>query len=136
MITSPFAGAFQLVGVGGVNVASVGADTFTDATVAFVNQAGFGGIFDNPSGFVIIDNLNAGFGTYALNTSIGPLSGTSSGNPGQAFPTTHGSLVLNGPFGVDHPSAFAATVTTPEPGTWGLLGAGIGLLVFRRRTVQ
>src|SRR5579863_8149419 len=87
-VTSPLAGDFELIGVGGVNVAAVGADAFTDPTVAFVNQTGgFGGIFDQPTGFVIIDNLNAAFGTYALNTSIGPLSGTSSGNPGQAFPT-------------------------------------------------
>lgn len=137
-ITSPFAGAFQLIGVGGVNVAAVGADAFTDATVAFVNQngGGFGGILDNPSGLVIIDNLNPGFATYALNTSIGPLSGTSSGNAGTAFATTRGTLVLDGPFNIDHPATFSATVTTPEPGTLGLLGAAIGLLVWKRRTVR
>jgi hypothetical protein len=130
---------FRLIVTGGttVNVASVGADTFTDAMVAFSNQTvGFGGIADNTTGFVVIDNLNVGFGSYALNTSIGPLSGTSSGNPGTAFATKGGSLVLNGPFNIDHPSAFTAAVTTPEPGTLGLLGAGIGLVMMIKRMVR
>jgi hypothetical protein len=136
-VTNPSAGHFELIGVGGVNVATVGADAFTDSLEAFVNQTGgFGGIFDQPSGFVIIDNLNAGFGSYALDTSIGPPSGTSGGDPGQAYATTRGTLVLDGPFNVDHPSTFVAVVTTPEPGTLGLLGVAIGLLAFRRRTVQ
>lgn len=137
LITNPSTGRFELLGVGGVNVAAVGADLFTDTMKAFVNQTGgFGGIVDNPSGFVVLDNLNAAFATYALNTSIGPLSGTSSGDPGQAFTTTRGTLVLDGPFNIDHPATFSATVTTPEPGTLGLLGAAIGLLVWKRRTVR
>jgi hypothetical protein len=132
IMTSPV--LFELVAGGTtVNVAGVGSDTFTDAMVAFSNQTGFGGIFDHVSGFAVIDNVNAGFASYALNTSIGPLSGTSAGNPGTAFATAGGSLVLNGPFNIDHPATFTAVVTTPEPGTLGLLGmAGIGLMMIRR----
>jgi hypothetical protein len=132
-VTNPSPGRFELIGTGSVNVATVGSDAFTDAMEAFVNQTGgFGGFVDNVTGFQVLVNLNAAFATYALNTSIGPLSGTSAGIPGTAYPTTGGSLVLNGPFDVDHPATFTAAVTSPEPGTLGLLSVGIGLAFIRR----
>jgi hypothetical protein len=82
---------------------------------------------------MLFDN-NAAFSTYALNTAIGPLAGDPGGNPGASFPTSMGAFILNSSENDDHPATFTATVgSVPEPGTLGLLGAGIALFLIRRR---
>jgi hypothetical protein len=134
-ITSPLSGIFKLNAPASVTVLTVGSDTFTDSIIAVDNQnfneAGFGDFTTNAA---ILFTTNVAFGSYALNTSIGPLSGTSAGSISpSAFATTGGTLVLNGPFNVDHPATFTASASIPEPGTLGILGMGIGLLALKNR---
>jgi hypothetical protein len=132
-ITSGGPGIFDLIGPATVNVAGVGSDTFSDqinvADNQGINGAGFGDVTKNLAMFF---TTNAAFGSYNLNGSIGPLSGTSSGNNGSSFATAGGSLLLSGPFNVDHPATFTATV--PEPGTMLLALCGLaGVCLLRRR---
>jgi hypothetical protein len=134
-----FGSELLLTGPASVTVAHVGSDTFTDAMAAFVVPASHtGGISDHSISDDVLDTINSAFASYALNTLIGPLSGTSNsdtdknGNP-IPFPTVGGALILNGPFDVDHPSTFTATTpAVPEPGTMGMFGAGIALFMFGR----
>lgn len=66
-----------------MTVAGLASATFTDQIQVVDNQSnnevGFG---DNTTSFAILFARNPGFGSYDLTTSIGPLSGTSVGNPG------------------------------------------------------
>jgi len=67
--------------------------TFTNAIDVFSNQSvpavGFEEAVD------ILDDSSASFATYALITSIGPITGTALFNPGSSFPTTGGAFILN-----------------------------------------
>ena len=100
---------------------------------AFVNQSMIeAGIVDASAPAQLLDVVNGSFFTYALNTSIGPISGGSQGDYGVgAFPTVGGGFEFTSPLNADHPATFTATL--PEPGTLGLIGSGIGLLLIRRR---
>ena len=125
-------GFYQDPGTATVNVSGLGTDTFTDSMAADVNQAGeYAGITDKTAFFDVLDVGNVAFASYSLSTSIGPLSGGTSGNSGTAFNTTGGTFEITSPLNVDHPATF--TASTPEPGTLGLIGAGIGLLLIGRR---
>lgn len=127
-------------GPASVTVAHVGSDTFTDSMAVLevpLNQTG--GISDRSISDDVLDTINSAFASYALNTTVGPLSGTSNSDTDKngspiPFPTAGGTLILNGPFDVDHPSTFTATAAagTPEPGTLAMFGAGIALFAFRR----
>ena len=138
-ITNPSSGLYELIGAASVSVSGIGTDTFTDTMEAFDNQSlNWAGIADETTGgIVVLLTTNAAFGSYALNTSIGPYSGGSLGNPGTSFPTALETFTITGALNVDHPSAFtASTAGAPEPGTFMMLGAGIGLVLFGRRLVR
>ena len=121
-------------GTATVSVSGLGTDTFTDSMIVFNNQPlNTVGIEDLNTDDVL-DVTNAAFGSYALNTSLGPLSGASLGNSNSSYNTAGGSFKFTSPLNVDHPATFtASTSSVPEPATLGLIGAGIGLLVLRRR---
>jgi hypothetical protein len=81
-------------------------------------------------------DTNAAFSAYDLSTAIGPLYGNASGNSGTGFSTSMGLFILTSSLNnADHPATFTATTlgSVPEPGTLGLLGAGIALFLIRRR---
>jgi hypothetical protein len=130
-------GVFFDIGPATVTVAGIGTATFTDTMEAVVNQTySDAGISDETTNRSMMFDTNAAFGTYDLSTAIGPLSGNASGNAGLGFSTSMGLFVLtdslNNP---DHPATFTATTlgSVPEPGTLGLLAAGIALFLIRRR---
>jgi hypothetical protein len=129
-------GTFFDIGTATVTVAGInGTATFTDTMEVFSNQGNSAaGIEDVPRGDVL-DVYNAAFGTYALNTAISPLSGDPDGNPTSSFSTSMGAFILSSSRNDDHLVAFTATTlgSVPEPGTLGLLSAGIALFLIRRR---
>jgi hypothetical protein len=75
---------------------------------------------------------NSAFATYTLTTAIGPLSGLSVvDNPGFAYPTNMGNLVLTSLSGS---ATYAATISTvPEPVTFILVGTGLALIIVRKQ---
>ena len=109
-------------------------------------------IFDNPGsqaagigdtldgGLIpVLQTINAAFVSYDLTTAIGPLSGSSSINSGEAFRTTAGDFIL---FSIGD-STFTATTNAaaaPEPSTLCLAGLGalglFGSLVAAGRRVK
>jgi hypothetical protein len=114
-----------------VTVPGIGTATFTDAVAVFDNQG-------NPSaGFTDFTSLNdllnvenGIFSSYALDTSIGPVSGQAVFGPGQGIPTTLGSFVIDSIAG--DTVTFTATLSTvPEPGSF-MLVAVAALAVGRR----
>jgi len=119
-----FAGGFEIVDTfTSVSIGGLGTYDFTTAVGFFVNNTedlvGFqraddGDLIDGPN--------NAAFGTWDLNTSIGPIAGTGSVLQWttSAVDTTGGQLILDNA----SPSvSFAASVApVPEPGTLMLLG--------------
>ncbi len=127
-------GFFYILGTTTVNVATLGTDTFTDSIGAFVSDNNdLAGVADFSLSSPILDTTNAAFATYQLTGSVGPLSGSPAGNPPQSFATLGGSLLLSSSDNSDHPSTFAATVATPEPGTIALCAAGLVLIGSRLR---
>ena len=121
-------GKFSLPGIGMVSVSGVGSDTFTDDIRAAENQALPGaGISDFTLNRTIIFTLNAGFASYDLTSSIGPLSGNGEFNNSFAFPTLGGTFDLTSIGTVTFTAV--ESVATPEPGSLLLLAAGLaGLL--------
>ena len=127
-------GIYNDPGTATVSVSGGGTDTFTDSLEVVVAQlSDKAGIYDVSSSLDVLDVHNVGFATYALNTSIGPLSGSTTGNSGLSYATVGGTFEFTSPLNVDHPASFtAAPGSVPEPGTLSLIGAGIGLLLIRR----
>jgi len=135
-IANPSAEIYFNGGTATVSVSGGGTDTFTDSLAAFDNEnVDFAGITDTTISSAVLAVANSSFATYTLSKSIGPLSGGTFGNPGTSYPTVGGSFEFTSALNVDHPASFAATTgSAPEPGTLGLLGAGIGLfLILGRR---
>jgi hypothetical protein len=138
-VIHPAAGIFgNLVGTGTVNVAGIGTATFTDSVGVVDNQRVKGTVIsDFTNHLSILGTVNDVFATYDLKTSIGPVSGTSSGNPGRSYNTNLGALTFDS-FGPT--STFTATVI-PEPASLTLFGIGavVGLLGYgwrqRKRAV-
>jgi hypothetical protein len=115
-----------------VSVAGLGTATFTTPTINVDNQplarAGFSDPIQNLA-ILFVDN--SAFAGYDLTTSIGPLSGPPTINPGSAFATTAGNFVLDSV----SPATFQATVqAAPEPSALALFGLGAaGLAGWRWR---
>jgi len=143
-VTTSGGGVYALQGTLLINVSGVGSDSLFDPAQVQVYQTqsptAYAGFFAD-SAFVLFTSNNS-FDSYALTTSIGPLSGTSTGYTGGSYSTTSGgSFYLAGPFNSDHRSTFTASVQSgvPEPGTWlltiGCVAGALALRRFRRRPV-
>ena len=130
-------GVFFDIGPATVTVAGLGTATFTDTMEAVVSQGcPCAGISDETTDRAVMFDTNSAFSTYDLSTAIGPLLGESSGNSGLGFSTSMGAFILSSSLNnEDHPATFTATTvgSVPEPGTLGLLAAGIALFLIRRR---
>jgi hypothetical protein len=130
-------GVFFDIGPATVTVAGLGTATFTDTMQAVVSQGcPCAGISDETTDRSVMFDTNSAFSTYDLSTAIGPLLGESSGNSGLGFSTSMGAFILSSSLNNEgHPATFTATTvgSVPEPGTLGLLAAGIALFLIRRR---
>ena len=130
-------GVFFDIGPATVTVAGLGTATFTDTMEAVVSQGcPCAGISDETTDRAVMFDTNSAFSTYDLSTAIGPLLGESSGNSGLGFSTSMGAFILSSSLNNEgHPATFTATTvgSVPEPGTLGLLAAGIALFLIRRR---
>jgi hypothetical protein len=130
-------GVFFDIGPATVTVAGLGTATFTDTMEAVVSQGcPCAGISDETTDRSVMFDTNSAFSTYGLSTAIGPLLGESSGNSGLGFSTSMGAFILSSSLNnEEHPATFTATTvgSVPEPGTLGLLAAGIALFLIRRR---
>jgi hypothetical protein len=128
-------GFFTINGTVQLSVAGIGSGTFTDSMRVFDNQ-GFpaAGFADNASSASVLDTIDSAFTTYALTTSIGPITDTNFINPGDSFPTTAGAFIITSAGN----ATFTATAgSVPEPMSFSLLGLGLGVIAggarLRRR---
>ena len=133
-VTNSAPGDFENVGTATVSVGGGPVLTFTDLTQVFSTQSDPAVGFEDLAVDDILDNFTASFATYALTTSIGPIVGSGSIDPGSSFATTGGALVLTS---VGDATFTASTNAIPEPSSWAmmLIGfAGIGYAGFKRRS--
>ena len=125
-------GVFVIILPAELTVQGLGSTMFTDI-IQFVSNNGVGdaGVGDNTNGRAVLFTNNSVFDNYNLQTSIGPISGASSFNPGGSFGTADGTLITTS-FG---PSTFeAVTSSVPEPSTIAMFGTGLlGLAGMARR---
>jgi len=113
-----------------ISISGIGSGTVTDSGMdVFVNQgfappaAGFGS-----SQGSILDTLDNAFGTYALTTSIGPITDTNFIRPDLTFATTLGGLnIASG-----GNSTFTASTGVPEPMSAGLVALGLAFVAGSR----
>jgi hypothetical protein len=131
---------FSNLGPTTVNVSGLGTAAFTDSVGAFDNgvplpagTAPWAGVYDQTmSWYVVLVTANQAFLSYDLKSQIGPISGEAVFNPGTAFPTSSGDLVLTSIS--DNTSTFTATNTAvPEPSLILLLGLGFGAVIIAAR---
>jgi len=132
-------GAYDLSGTLDINVAGIGSDALLDPAEVQVYQSSHdAGFFADGVKVLFTDNFS--FGTYALATPIGPLTGGSIGVTGSPYDTaTGGTFSLAGPINEDHPAKFTASAaaTVPEPGTYLLaFGALAGAWAVRKFRVR
>jgi hypothetical protein len=116
------------IGTANLTVAGLGTATFTDQLEAFDNQ-GFGvgaaGISLGTSS--VLDTLNSVFATYDLQTSIGPVTGSSFIRPDLTFNTDLGGFNLSS----GGNSTFTAVVM-PEPVSLTLFSLGLAGIAGRK----
>ena len=116
-----------------VDVLGIGTATFTDPLMWVIDNPGgsggpgpLAGIADVTANHFLLGTVNAAFAIYDLRSSIGPLSGPVTFNPGLLFPTTSGDFALTSVAG--NTSTFAARITdtsVPEPVSVILVGTGL-----------
>ena len=139
-VTNPVSGVFLNNVTASFTVSSGGtvieSGTFTDPIEVFDSQVGSNpsvGFHDNANSQDILDTFNAAFASYALSTSIGPITGSSFIATGISFPTSAGALA----FSSAGNATFTATVSAvPLPAALPLFAtglAGLGLLGWRRK---
>lgn len=131
---------FQVVNLGtSVEIFGVGSGDFTNEIRTTANQTnnrvGFGDV--NVNRAILFVN-NAIFGSYDLQSPLGPIQGTPTLNAFSLFPTTSGNFFLSDVDQVTFTSATSTTIApVPEPAPLLLLGTGLaaGVRRYRRRRI-
>jgi hypothetical protein len=116
-------GIFHNTGTVTVSVNGGPSATFTNTTFTVSNNGlGSVGFSDATLNRLILFDNDSSFSTYDLTTSIGPITGFATFNPGQSFPTTGGAFILNS---VGSPTFAATTSAVPAP----VIGHGLFVLL-------
>jgi hypothetical protein len=130
---------FEILGTATVSVNGGAPVTFTDSIEVFSAQAvspASVGFADLTRSLDILDDTSASFATYALTTSIGPISNTAFISANEAFPTTGGAFILTSVAGPTS-SFTATTVAVPAPGglpvALAFVGVWFGAKLLERR---
>jgi hypothetical protein len=127
-------GIFHNTGTVTVSVNGGASVTFTDTTFVVSNNGLESvGFSDATLNRAILFDTDFSFSTYDLTTSIGPITGFATFNPGQSFPTTGGAFILNS-VGSATFTATTSASAVPEPNSLAVFAsavAGLGFL-FRR----
>jgi hypothetical protein len=131
-------------GIASVTVAGLGTATFVGSGVATVDDqtlegAGIGSEGGGPPSTgqggpppLILGTDAPAFATYDLVSAVGPITGPATIDPGAAFPTTSGALVLTAAGNATFTASLAGSAV-PEPGSFAVLGASlVGLACWRR----
>lgn len=124
-----------------VNIAGLGTFMLTDSTEFYDNQnVPNAGVYDATLHSDIFEENDAAFSSYQLKTAIGPVTDTLAFVNQNAIGTSGGALIISS---AGEESTFTASTTvvggggssTPEPGSFGLMAAGVSLvgLGLRRR---
>ena len=115
------------------SVAGTGSGSLTGPYHAFDNQSAEAAGFTNETlqTSLLFIFGPAAFGSYALSTSIGPITDDDMWNPGVSFPSTAGALIIN--FVIGEEGTFTAATGTvaqvvPLPAALPLFATGLGVL--------
>jgi hypothetical protein len=137
-VTNPSAGIFHNIGTLSLSITGFAPVTFTDSTVAVVNQSGPAvGFSDLTLDLAILATVSNSFSAYDLTSSIGPITGISAANLNTNFATSGGIFFLTS---VGDSTFTATTTAVPEPSSLAILFStlvGLGFLPWTcgRRTV-
>ncbi len=117
-----------------VTIGGLGTFTINDSTEFFTSAFNRAGLTDLTLSADVLTETDAAFGSYNLETALGPIFDSIYSNSLSPISTSGGTLSY---LGNSADAAFTAVTSgTPEPGSFGLLAAGavsLGLFGWRKR---
>jgi hypothetical protein len=135
-VTEPSTVFYNELGTATVNITGIGTATFTDVMAAFDNPLTTPpatGIGDFTLGASVLATGNSDFGSYDLQSSIGPLSGESFFRSDLTFNTSLGDFNI----ATGGQSTFTAvTSPVPEPASWLFLVIALAALFLKSQRMR